>query len=426
MKNISNTNKLLVGVVIILIAVIVIVRNLFGAGFSDFKNRIADLENNQYQAFINSRDSMTLDLRKSDALLAGKFAEAFDPEMAFVKVDTQYSYGYLTEKIEYKLYSTAYLNCLMQKCLAEAGNEEVVKKMKLKETEFEKKFDSLFTKWYPIMKGRLLNLDSVASSGCGDFHLQIITNSYSEDRWNDFRSFLRAYQQDLLAAKGSSAKANSTLEAKKSATKSQLNKAERKDFEDQIQAKSNEILISVPMSKSFHGNSLGEIDYSLTESKFVEESYEKVSGAAMQRHWAKNSLRTGAMPYSNCYGSSNSCGGYGCSKIQVRNGGSDVVVTVKNQKGKVCRHGYVERGRQITFHVPDGSYQVFFYSGTGWNPNQQNPSASCSNLKGGFVNEEGVTKDKAITLYSQVMTYELIERVNGNFAAAPSSKGEAF
>ncbi|MFN6390014.1 MAG: hypothetical protein ACK4YG_06065, partial [Bacteroidota bacterium] len=67
-----------------------------------------------------------------------------------------------------------------------------------------------------------------------------------------------------------------------------------------------------------------------------------------------------------------------------------------------------------------------FYSGTGWNPNKQMPSSSCSYLKGGFVSNEDVTKDNYINLYSQIMTYELILQQQGNFSTKPSSKNEAF
>lgn len=133
------------------------------------------------------------------------------------------------------------------------------------------------------------------------------------------------------------------------------------------------------------------------------------------------------MPYSSCYGSSNYCSDWSCSKIKVITGGSgDVLVTIKNSYGKVVRHAYIKGGNSFTFNVPDGSYQVFFYSGTGWNPNKQMPSSSCSYLKGGFVSNESVTKDNYINLYSQIMTYELILQQQGNFSTKPSSKNEAF
>ncbi len=48
---------------------------------------------------------------------------------------------------------------------------------------------------------------------------------------------------------------------------------------------------------------------------------------------------------------------------------------------------------------------VFFYSGTGWNPNKQMPSSSCNSLRGGFVSNESVTKDNYINLYNQIMIW---------------------
>jgi hypothetical protein len=133
------------------------------------------------------------------------------------------------------------------------------------------------------------------------------------------------------------------------------------------------------------------------------------------------------MPYSNCYGSSNYCE-TDCSEIMIETSplGSDILVLIKNQYGRVVRHGYIQSGRSFRFNIPDGKYQVFFYSGKGWNPNKKMPSGSCNNLIGGFVEDESVTKDDYITLEGQIVTYQLTLQINGNFKEKASSKDEAF
>ena len=139
-----------------------------------------------------------------------------------------------------------------------------------------------------------------------------------------------------------------------------------------------------------------------------------------------NSLYTGSMPYSSCFGSNNYCNDYGCSKISVRTGGSDVLATVKNGNGDVVRHAYIKSGNSFTFSVPDGQYQVFLYTGSGWNPDKVMRSSSCSHLTGGFVSREDFSKAELLYLNSQSLTYELILQENGNFSTDPSSESEAF
>jgi hypothetical protein len=167
------------------------------------------------------------------------------------------------------------------------------------------------------------------------------------------------------------------------------------------------------------------ITYSVSKTSFDKQAFQNVADDAFEEQWKSNSLSTGAMPYSYSYGASNYCD-YGCSKISVRTGGADVLVTIKNISGEVVRHAYINGGYTFSFNVPDGQYQVFFYSGTGWNPNKYMKSTSCGTLHGGFVSGEDVTKDDYISLYSQQMTYELILQQNGNLSTKPSSKDEAF
>lgn len=156
------------------------------------------------------------------------------------------------------------------------------------------------------------------------------------------------------------------------------------------------------------------------------ERIKREKEAAERARYINNYLTTGRKPWKNCFGSSNSCSGYSCSEIQVKASyNSDVIVTIK-RNGKVFRHGYIRRGDTYTFKLPDGTYQPFFYYGRGWNPNKEMPSATCSSLKGGFIEGENFDKDYPQELRGQILSYELILQENGNFSTKPSSAREAL
>ncbi len=138
------------------------------------------------------------------------------------------------------------------------------------------------------------------------------------------------------------------------------------------------------------------------------------------------SLSTGATPYSNCFGSKNSCSSYGCSEIKViAPRGSDVLVTIKKNE-KVIRHAYIQAGSSYTFHLENGSYQPFFYFGKGWYPKKVMNSPSCSSMRGGFLEGDDFSKDDTQMLYNNILTYTLIYQRNGNFQTKPSNEREAF
>lgn len=141
--------------------------------------------------------------------------------------------------------------------------------------------------------------------------------------------------------------------------------------------------------------------------------------------YGTNKLWTGATPYSICYGSNERCEDWGCSEIKVRTpSNSDVIVTLK-KGGDVVRHAYILANSSYTFHVPNGTYQPFFYYGLGWNPTKEMPS-QCSNLKGGFIKNENFGKDDPQVLTNNILEYELILQSNGNFSTRPSNAAEAL
>ena len=63
---------------------------------------------------------------------------------------------------------------------------------------------------------------------------------------------------------------------------------------------------------------------------------------------------------------------------------------------------YIEAGDSYDFSVPNGTYQVFFYGGEGWNPHNK----MTGGYVGGFVANESYSKDPSVALNYQGVSYE--------------------
>ena len=191
-----------------------------------------------------------------------------------------------------------------------------------------------------------------------------------------------------------------------------------------LKIKEKPLLTSNEVTEVFSGfkEGLGDISYSFNES---EEDLTPLKGYVNEiyaSYYASNSLYNGATPYKYCYGASNN--GYP-SKVNIKSGNSDVIVTIKKQ-GKVYRHAYIKAYSNYTFKVADGSYNVYFYYGKGWNPKKFMKNTNCGRLVGGFVSNVSVGKDMYLSLNNQYMTYTLTSVKNGNFSPKTSSINEAF
>lgn len=142
--------------------------------------------------------------------------------------------------------------------------------------------------------------------------------------------------------------------------------------------------------------------------------------------YINNSLENCSTPYADCYGINLHCPDEGCSEICIKSPiNSDVLVTIKSE-GKVVRHAYICAGDMVTFEVPDGTYQPFFYYGKGWDPGKPMKGPAGCNLKGGFVSDELFGKDNPQELENSILEYELILQQGGNFTTIPSNPEEAF
>ena len=154
-------------------------------------------------------------------------------------------------------------------------------------------------------------------------------------------------------------------------------------------------------------------------SPTLEEGLSNESSTTQEESpYINNQLSTGDTPYP-CTGISGRQ-----SQIEVKTGGgseSDVIVIIKRDN-IIVRNAYIVSGDSYTFNLPNGSYQVFFYGGKGWNPEKNMPSG----VSGGFVANESFSKDEPITLKHQSLVYELILQRDGNFSMEPSSADEMF
>ena len=104
---------------------------------------------------------------------------------------------------------------------------------------------------------------------------------------------------------------------------------------------------------------------------------------------------------------------------------NDVVLVIK-KAGAVVAHTYIRGGSTRTIKLPNGTYQPFFYSGSGWYPEKEMASESCPSLKGGFLSKSGWSKDEPQVLEYNTLSYTLIPQETGNFTAEPSDEQEAL
>jgi len=418
-------NKVLLGIAVLLGLFVLSVRYIFNNQFVEFEVSIRKFESKQLADFQHEKDK--IEAQFSNDGLEQLFNKYFDESKCFVEKDTSFSFLYLSNSLKFKSCRFEYFDCLYNKCALEKKNETLLNVIKNKENELVKKFGSIFNSWYPKLKDKGLVQKTDNLESCLEFYPDIFEISFNEKAWKEFETFLTTYANEIKMAEFQNNKVETEYDQKVSTTKNSLKNSVINYFNDKLSYNKSQILTTETEHKIFNSATLGKIHYSISKSEFNIQVFQNVVNDALEEQWKYNSLGTGSMPYASCFGSSNYCSDWGCSKIKVITGGSgDVLVSIKNSYGNVVRHAYIKGGNSFTFKVPDGSYQVFFYSGNGWNPNKQMPSFSCSNLKGGFVLNEDVTKDNYINLYSQIMTYKLILQQQGNFSTKPSSKNEAF
>ena len=147
-----------------------------------------------------------------------------------------------------------------------------------------------------------------------------------------------------------------------------------------------------------------------------KEEPETLTSSVKENPYYNNSLTTGSVPYPNSSLTGSS------SEIEVISSFVDDLVVIIKKNGRMVRNAYIKAGGSHTFLVPNGTYQVFFYSGKGWDPTKTMPNG----IKGGFVARESFAKDDDVSLNYAILTYDLKLQRHGNFSTKSSSLSEVF
>lgn len=418
-------NTFLLSAAIALIVLVISIRVMFYQNIKQFRVDLKQHENLLQDNFTKKK-SLLLDSIKSNNKLFNLFNANYSESIALTSKDTVFRYFYLTEDVKYNRPTPSYLNCLVTKCQSDLNNDSLTKVFNSQAAILKKKYDKAFSKWYiNIGRDRLFKKKDI-DIDCKDLFPDIFTYYYDSAAWKEFEDFLLVYKTDFNKINNENKVVEDLYSSKVSSNRNKVN-GDLKDYYDlNVSNNRGRILVTKKINKTFESKSIGIINYDLEKLTFNNKEFNKVINETLKEQWKHHSLNTGAMPYSKAYGSNNYCDESACSKISVRAGGEDVLVTIKNRRGKVVRHGYIKANGSFDFNLPDGEYQVFFYSGTGWSPDKIIATSTKRELHGGFVENEHFSKDDFITLYSQVMTYKLILQENGNLITQPSSDYEAF
>lgn len=197
-------------------------------------------------------------------------------------------------------------------------------------------------------------------------------------------------------------------------------------------SKSNESSISSVQSSNTtnEGDKVTENDTygeKTTTKDYTYENNEEENSEDIQENneqseydtYIDNSLETGSKPYSSQLGKARTGRNYLTFKTS---GSTDFIIIVKRARGnKYVNHIYIKGGDYATIYLPNGRFNIYFYSGKGWNPYKQK-----GELIGGFVTWEFLQKDGPIDLYSGYGEYTLYPVQNGNLKLKSANVDEVF
>ena len=177
------------------------------------------------------------------------------------------------------------------------------------------------------------------------------------------------------------------------------------------------ILILVGIKMCTSGDDAGNPDAVIycTPSE-VKSRNASISDSA--RYMSKH-MSTGYVPYRET-----DAGGNANSKIVVKTAPAsecDLVAVVK-QDGRIVRNVYIAAGDTAALYVPNGTYRVYIYSGTGWNPEK----VMSEGLKGGFVADEAFSADTPVTLAYSTYDYNVTTLCGACAGRRPCSRQDAF
>jgi hypothetical protein len=376
------------------------------------------------KGFISKKSNYLNSFSEKHPNQSSIFSDYYNPEKAKYRKDTLISFFVYRSKYPITKYDNSYYDCLMSKCESEIEKTEINKAINGELEKIKSDFGEETDIWYQkIGEQKFLNV-LISNENCNSFFKENNKRSINKSAFKELREFLSTVKKDKYNYRKESERSKSKYNSRIRKAKRSLTSSGRKMLATQIEV--SNLLSDRDIYLSFNGDILGTIDYSFPSKEFEEEKFNSILDNIYLEQYKDNSLKNGAKPYSYCFGSSNSCGGYGCSQIKVKTpNNSDVLVTIK-KNNRVYRHAYVKAGSSYKFNFSNGKYQAFFYYGKGWNPNKFMKNTSCGELNGGFISKEHFGKDYPQDLYNQILTYELILQQNGNFSTKPSNKNEAF
>jgi hypothetical protein len=418
--------KILLGIAIFLTVFLITVRVIYLIRFENFKKSLIKYEIDQHGYFMDQKAKKLFVLAGGDKNILNAYIKSFDEKQSIIEKDTFCSFLYISNYLKFSIYSIQYIECLEEKCRVDIEKDSLTNSIKEKEIKLHDQYGSFFSQWYPLIKHNIIANKSKPLIKCNSFFPDYYDVTYNVKAWDEFGTFLETYKNEYQLAESNNYNSQKEFETAINKTRSQLQYPALDLFDKDIAEKKNQILNTDSLHNSFNGSMIGIIKYDIETTLYNDKVFQSIADKAFEENWKTNSLSNGSMPYSNCYGSNNRCTGWACSHIKVTSGGSDVIVFVKNAGGRVIRHGYIKSSRSMTFDIPNGLYQVFFYSGTGWNPNKIIYNGICDDLKGGFVSNERFSKDEYVQLTNHLLTYELMLQQDGNFNAKTSSRDEAF
>lgn len=155
------------------------------------------------------------------------------------------------------------------------------------------------------------------------------------------------------------------------------------------------------------------------ESSYSTEHEPNETTYISYNEYRNNSLTTGAKPYASYLGKAKT----GQHRISFKTSGpSDYIVIVKRSSNDAyINHIYIKGGDNATLNVPSGTYDIYFYSGRGWNPNKQT-----GRFTGGFVENEVMQKDGPQAFKVQEITKDdgtYISYQGGQYTLYPVTNG---
>ena len=284
---------------------------------------------------------------------------------------------------------------------------------------------------YETLYNRLVNNNELvyktSSFDCNQFFPDLQLVAYESSVWNDIQAHLTKLRSVIVDVERANSTARNELQNRTRNNIGQFRSSYHSAFRSRIERESTSLVQSSLNEYVIDVGDFSPTVLNLETTRFNENHFNTILQQELTAQWNDNALATGARPYANCFPETNSCSGLNCSEIRVNNSGSDVIVTVKDRSGRVVRHAYIRGNNSLTIHLPDGTYQTFFYSGRGWNPNKPMTSSICSQLRGGFVSNESFTKDPSFdNLRRSVITYTLTPTRSGNFNTVGSSASQNF